>query len=84
MFGAYIVAAYDEDEGEFQSITKIGTGFKDQDLETHNAFFKNCIAESKPSSYVCDMKPDVWFHPKQVWEVRAADLSISPIHKAGE
>lgn len=84
VFGAYIVAAYDEDEGEFQSITKIGTGFKDADLELHNNFFKTVIAESKPSNYVCDMKPDVWFHPKQVWEVRAADLSISPIHKAGK
>jgi len=82
VYGAYILASYDENEGEFQSITKIGTGFSDQALKEHTEFFEKNIASEKPQSYVCDMIPDVWFNPVQVWEVRAADLSISPVHKA--
>lgn len=63
----------------------LSLGFSDEDLKTHDAFFKNHIIESPKSYYRYDtsLEPDSWFEPVQVWEIKCADLSLSPIHKAG-
>ncbi|OAO12241.1 DNA ligase 1, partial [Blastocystis sp. ATCC 50177/Nand II] len=84
-FGAFLLACYDVNSEEFQSVCKLGTGFSDEALHAHSAFFSGeNVVEKKPVDYnvVPSMEPDVWFKPVQVWEVRAADLSISPVHTA--
>ncbi|TPX30802.1 hypothetical protein SmJEL517_g05729 [Synchytrium microbalum] len=86
-YGGYLLACYDEDNEVYQSICKIGTGFSDEDLAKHTEFFnKHKMDHPKAYFSYCDAPkemPDVWFEPVQVWEVKAADLSISPVHKAG-
>ncbi|KAJ1946473.1 ATP-dependent DNA ligase Cdc17, partial [Linderina pennispora] len=83
-YGAYLLACYDPEREEYQTICKIGTGFSDADLEAHKAQLDQNRIEAPKSYYAFSdkTKPDVWFEPAQVWEVKAADLSLSPIYQA--
>uniref|UniRef100_G3Q0G8 DNA ligase n=1 Tax=Gasterosteus aculeatus aculeatus TaxID=481459 RepID=G3Q0G8_GASAC len=83
-YGGFLLACYDDDNEEFQSVCKIGTGFKDEDLEQHYKFLKEHILPKPRAYYRIDpgAEPDVWLDAVQVWEVKCADLSLSPVYKA--
>ncbi|XP_070701770.1 DNA ligase 1 [Pempheris klunzingeri] len=83
-YGGFLLACYDEENEEFQSVCKIGTGFKDEDLEQHYKFLKEHILPKPRAYYRIDQsaEPDVWLDAVQVWEVKCADLSLSPVYKA--
>ncbi|XP_040000412.1 LOW QUALITY PROTEIN: DNA ligase 1 [Xiphias gladius] len=83
-YGGFLLACYDDENEEFQSVCKIGTGFKDEDLEQHYKFLKDHILPKPRAYYRADpsAEPDVWLDAVQVWEVKCADLSLSPIYKA--
>ncbi|GLU02548.1 hypothetical protein SLE2022_197940 [Rubroshorea leprosula] len=84
VYGAFLLACYDSNNEEFQSICKIGTGFSEAVLEERSASLQSRVIPEPKSYYRFGdtLKPDVWFEPSEVWEVKAADLTISPVHRA--
>ncbi|KAG1331722.1 DNA ligase 1 [Cocos nucifera] len=84
VYGSFLLACYDEQNEEYQTICNIGTGFSESQLEERSASLRNkVIPTPKPYyRYADTVNPDVWFEPAEVWEVKAADLSISPVHRA--
>lgn len=82
VFGGFLLACYDAENDEYQSICKIGTGFQDEILEKLTEALTPSIVPTMPGYYRTNEKADVWFNESQVWEVKAADLSVSPVHVA--
>lgn len=83
-YGGFLLGVYDQENEEYQSICKIGTGFSDEDLATHTSFLKGHVIKEPRSYYRFNQihSPDDWFDVCQVWEVKCADLSLSPAHQA--
>jgi DNA ligase-1 len=80
IFGSYLLASFDTERQEYQTVCKIGTGFSDSALKDMSSQLKVLQVVEKMNDFRVQMKPDVWFKPELVWEVQAADLSVSPIH----
>jgi len=88
VYGAYLLASYDEETETWQAITKIGTGFSDEVLKSHTIALNEHKVDNQPKCYQFNAdgnsakEPDQWFEPTMVWEVMAADLSISPVYQS--
>lgn len=81
-YGTLLLAAYDEDRDVFASICKVGTGFKDEDLDTLYQILSPQAASRRDPRVDSGMVPDVWFAPELVIEVVASEITLSPVHTA--
>ncbi|KAM0472658.1 hypothetical protein ACHAPX_008619 [Trichoderma viride] len=87
VYGAFLLACYNPSTDVYETVCNIGTGFSEQVLEDlHAQLSAITIARPKPfysHSAGGQHQPDVWFEPRYVWEVKTADLTLSPRYKAG-
>jgi DNA ligase 1 len=85
-YGAFLLAAYNPDTQTYETVCNIGTGFSEQLLEElHKELSEIVIERAKPfysHSSTKNDQPDVWFEARYVWEVKTADLTLSPRYRA--
>ncbi len=79
-FGALLMAAYNPKKDMFQTVCKVGSGFKDEDLERFTAMIGQLTVKHKNARVDSLMQPDVWTEPKIVMEIIGAEVTLSPVH----
>jgi len=79
-YGALLLAAYNPEKDVFETVTKCGTGFTDEDLaKLPKMLQKHKIAHEHPRVQSI-IEADVWFEPAVVIEILGAEITLSPVH----
>lgn len=83
--GAFLVGVYDEKQDKYVTVAKIGTGLSDEEWRQLNKKSQKYRSKDKPNNYLVDkaMLCDVWLVPALVVEIKADEITRSPIHTAG-
>ncbi len=80
--GGLLTAVYNEKDDTFESIAKIGTGMTETNLSDLEKMLSKISSSKQPVRVKSELKPDVWVEPKYVIEVRADEITKSPVHSA--
>ena len=79
-YGALLLAAYNPDSDTFETVTKCGTGFTDEDLARLPKMLEKYVVTHKHSRVNSMLEADVWFEPSVAIEILGAEITLSPIH----
>ncbi len=83
LFGSFLMACYNPNTDMYQTVTKVATGLSEEMLKKLTDQLNPLIRQEASPLLVHKKKNvDVWFEPSFVWEVRCADLSLSPTYCA--
>ncbi len=79
-YGALLLAAYNPENDTFETVTKCGTGFTDEDLAKLPQLLQKHIVAHKHARVYSLLEADVWFEPALAIEILGAEITLSPIH----
>ena len=82
-YGALLMAVYNPKEEAFETLCKLGSGFKDEDLLNLPKMMQPYLIKQKHPRVNSLMQPDFWFVPSMVLEVAADEITLSPMHTCG-
>ncbi|KAK7687060.1 hypothetical protein QCA50_009560 [Cerrena zonata] len=83
-----LLALWDPDAGKLVAVCKCMSGFTDvfyKGLNERYPLGSDTCAQEPCWDLECDtggLRPEVYFKPQEVWEIRGADVTISPVSKA--
>jgi len=83
-FGGFLGAVYDEEEDRFKTVTKVGSGFTEQQMVELKRMLDRIRLKEKPKSLDSEITPDVWVEPKYVVTLTADEITRSPTHTCGK
>lgn len=83
--GDFLIGIYDDKKELFATVSKIGTGLTDAEWKEIKVRSDKLKVKDKPKNYDVDkmMSCDVWISPSIVVEIRADEITRSPVHTAG-
>jgi len=79
-YGALLMAVYNPETDQFETISKLGSGFTDADLNVMLNALRQMGVPHKHPRVNSEMEADVWFTPSKVLEVSADEITLSPLH----
>jgi DNA ligase-1 len=79
-YGALLLAAYNPENDVFETVTKCGTGFTDDDLTKLPEMLRKHEVPHRHPRVNSTLEADVWFEPALVMEILGAEVTLSPIH----
>jgi len=79
-YGALLLAVYNPSDDTFETVTKCGSGFKDEDLKKIHEMMESYRILHRHPRVNSNLVADLWFEPKIVLEVIGAEITLSPIH----
>lgn len=81
-YGSLLMATYDPHRDVFETLCKVATGFDDETLKELEPSLEPHVLDHVHPRVESELEPDVWLAPARVAEVRAADITVSPVHTA--
>lgn len=83
--GQFLAGIYDDQNDQFLTITKVGTGLTDEQFKEFIKRTEKLKINEQPKNYHIDklLEPDVWLRPFLVVELGADEITRSPVHTAG-
>jgi len=79
-YGALLLASYNPDKDVFETVTKCGTGFTDEDLAKLPKMLEKHKINHEHPRVASMVEADMWFEPAVVIEILGAEITLSPIH----